>query len=565
MTTSELTAPPSPSLRSKFLVSALSVLIIVFLFVLAFMLGSLVAATGLHDPDSCWLLASGKYIWENGKLPNTDPFSYTFQLGDRPFVMYQWLTELLFYAIFKVCGLAGLLTIAALSATMTFIALPLSASRRLPRSRAAVILLIVLMVGAASFHILIRPEIVSYTILSLWASLVLLWRKGMFDDANEQISESASPSKDEISLSEKVLENGIGWKAPLILSALMLFWANFHSAFTLGLIVVVLLIIGYSFEIKRASDDLARNLVAMSIGLFLCLSVTLINPRGLGLWLYLPSLYFSSMNKYIAELKPLGVKELFDPTYAPFYILSMLTVYLVVRALAHSHVEDFKVTGRTYSILIVAFAVISGITARRMIPFDAILMAYESLFLLYLLFVKSNSDASRLSLYDRLNLKLEQLLKTSLAASFSTFGIASLFGAYIICGRIVPPSLPQGSGAFHVPLEAIQFLKDHPLKGHIFNDAQFGDVMIWHIGSTIPVFVDTRYDMYGDRFIREYQILRFSEPACLDIIQKYAIENIFVPTDSQLIKTLSKDQDWHELYRDKTAVILAKQPQLNRP
>jgi hypothetical protein len=563
MTTSELTAPPSPSLRSKFLVSALSVLIIVFLFVLAFMLGSLVAATGLHDPDSCWLLASGKYIWENGRLPNTDPFSYTFQLGDRPFVMYQWLTELLFYAILKVAGLAGLLTIAALSATMTFVALPLIASRRLSRSRAFVILLIVLMVGAASFHILIRPEIVSYTILSLWASLVLLWRKGMFDDANERMSELTPSSEEGVSLSEKLLENGIGWKVPLILSVLMIFWANFHSAFTLGLIVLVLLIAGYSFEIKRSNDDLARNLVAMAIGFVLCLVSTLINPRGWGLWLYLPSLYFSSMNKYIAELKPLGVKDLLDPTYAPFYLLSMLTVYLVVRALVHSHLEDFKVTGRVYSVLIVAFAVISGITARRMIPFDAILMTYESLFLLYLLFVRRGSERSILSFYDRLNIKLEQLLKPTLAASFSTFGIASLFGAYIICGRIVPPSLPQGSGAFHVPLEAIQFIKDHPLEGHIFNDAQFGDVMIWHIGTTMPVFVDTRYDMYGDRFIRDYQTLRFAEPGCLDVIQKYAIENVFAPTDSQLIKTLLKDRDWHELYRDKTAVILRKQSATN--
>lgn len=53
--------------------------LLLFLFSV-FALGVVIAGTGLHDPDTCWLLALGRYIVRHHALPDTDPFSFTFAL-----------------------------------------------------------------------------------------------------------------------------------------------------------------------------------------------------------------------------------------------------------------------------------------------------------------------------------------------------------------------------------------------------------------------------------------------------------------------------------------------------
>ena len=42
--------------------------------------------------DSIWILETGKYILNHG-IPSTDIFSWT--LADKPFIVYQWLFEVL--------------------------------------------------------------------------------------------------------------------------------------------------------------------------------------------------------------------------------------------------------------------------------------------------------------------------------------------------------------------------------------------------------------------------------------------------------------------------------------
>ena len=59
----------------------------------AFFIGFWTAGVGLHDPDTCWLLALGRYMYESGHLPATDIFSWSFAGTGRRFIQYQWLSE----------------------------------------------------------------------------------------------------------------------------------------------------------------------------------------------------------------------------------------------------------------------------------------------------------------------------------------------------------------------------------------------------------------------------------------------------------------------------------------
>ncbi len=159
--------------------------LVVFLFCIL-VIGAWVAGAGFHDPDTCWLLALGRIIFEHHGLPTTDPFSYTFALAPaKPFVMYQWLTELLLFVAFKFAGLIGILCFVALAVHVGFVIAPLFVFDRLNLSRLRSFWLIALAFASASFHLLVRPEIFSYAALSLWLALITWMRSDTRKSASE--------------------------------------------------------------------------------------------------------------------------------------------------------------------------------------------------------------------------------------------------------------------------------------------------------------------------------------------------------------------------------------------
>lgn len=61
--------------------------------------GILMGITGLHSSTDNWIaIATGRYIVQNGHVPTTDPFSYTFQ--GKPFFNQNWLSHVIFYLLY---------------------------------------------------------------------------------------------------------------------------------------------------------------------------------------------------------------------------------------------------------------------------------------------------------------------------------------------------------------------------------------------------------------------------------------------------------------------------------
>ena len=154
--------------------TAAAQLAFVTLLLFVFAIGCFVAGVGLHDPDTCWLLALGRYIFQHHQLPAADPYSYTFAMGEpEPFVMYQWLCELLFFTSVKLGGLTALLILTALIIAVAFVVVPLTEFHHHQLPLHIAIVLTITGVMAACFHFLCRPEIFSYLMLAIW--LKLLW------------------------------------------------------------------------------------------------------------------------------------------------------------------------------------------------------------------------------------------------------------------------------------------------------------------------------------------------------------------------------------------------------
>jgi len=509
--------------------------LVCLLFVCGFIAGGYVAGTAFHDPDTCWLLAIGQKIAEQMSLPTVDPFSYIGAEGK--YVVYQWLTELLFYQAYKAYGGLSLMLFVGMVLITAFFVIPVNFIADTRKAPIACFAVVILTFVASSYHILARPEIFSYLFLSLTLSLVVRHR---------------------LSMPENQTLGNLKWQLPLI----FLLWANLHTGFTSGLIGVAfygLAMIAEHFFGKSKSISLVfiRNYIFLFFG---CLLATMINPYGFGLWQYIYHLFFSPFNPHIMELGPLTPDRLREFTFYPFLALTCLTCFLIVRNLRPSH---YPSTG-LLSVFIPVYVVASGFSCRRLIMFANICLMYEIMFLLQAR--KKNEQGEKTSeaitpiSYDTgINQRFGELLAEK--AWIGILLVVSGLGVYLISSRVIPPEIPQSSSGFVMPKKAIEYLRANVPEGKMYSDAQYGDAIIWHLaakGVAIKVFVDTRFDMYGDELMSDYYRLRNCQKGWRKLLDKYQFDWVFLPREGSLTDKLRQSEDWSELYSDKESFIFKR-------
>lgn len=89
----------------------------------------------------------------------------------------------------------------------------------------------------------------------------------------------------------------------------------------------------------------------------------------------------------------------------------------------------------------------------------------------------------------------------------------------------------------------------------MFCDAQYGDVMLWYLYPDAEVFIDTRFDMYGEKIVSDYQKMIEAKPGWQETVKDYAIDWYFLPKKSPLAKTLLEGKRLNLLFEDKDTVI----------
>ena len=172
--------------------------------VLVLLVPPLLAGTrGLfRDGDVSWHVAAGQWILVNGRVPDTDPFSYT--MAGQPWVAHEWLAEIIYALAFNAWGYAGLAAVV----TVALMALHLSVFLHL-RSRigpVAILLAFVAMDAILLKFLWARPHVLVWPLLAMWTASLLNAR-----------DEGRAPHP--------------------ALALLMLVWTNLHGSFALGLIV----------------------------------------------------------------------------------------------------------------------------------------------------------------------------------------------------------------------------------------------------------------------------------------------------------------------------------------
>ena len=188
-----LTGQTPPSI--KLLTGLLSLLMITYAL--------LMAVEKVHNNDIWWHLKTGQLILETGKIPVTDPFTFT--TPGAAWTPHYWLSDVLFAAVYRVSGIGGLTLFKALIiAAGFFIIYRLMIRQGVNLLLATAVVMPAVFIG--HFRFLLRPHVFMFLL-----SAAFFWILSV--EGNQR--------------NFKLL-----WLLPL-----MLLWVNLHGSFFLGLVL----------------------------------------------------------------------------------------------------------------------------------------------------------------------------------------------------------------------------------------------------------------------------------------------------------------------------------------
>ena len=103
------------------------------------------------------------------------------------------------------------------------------------------------------------------------------------------------------------------------------------------------------------------------------------------------------------------------------------------------------------------------------------------------------------------------------------------------------------------PEVALKHVPGSVIAMPVFNDYSFGGYLIFR---GVPVFIDSRAELYGDAFLQNYsRIMRPDTAALKATLEKYRIGWTILKPDSPAVVVLDLLPGWRRVYADRIAVI----------
>lgn len=460
----------------------------------------------LLDPDTYWHVATGNWILEHGTVPKSDPFSHSMQ--GAPWTAHEWLTEVIFATVHSAAGWTGLVVLTTLLFTATLAGLTRFLLRHLEPVHA--LMLVALTAAMLRSHLLARPHMVAVPLLALWLAGLVSAR-----------DRDAPP--------------------PLLLLPLMVLWANLHGSFTLGLALAAAL----GLEAVLAGGRGGWRRAAWQWGRFVVLAVfaAMLTPSHVhGLTYTFQVMNLGSVLLFVGEWQP--------PNFQDFSGFEVWLLALVATALAGRLrlplVRLLVIVGLVHmSLQHGRYMAVTGVVAPFFLAAPFAAHWYSA--------PKLGRDAGSL---DRLFAAL------SGPASRTAVGIvgaltAIVLGATISAATYKPP-------ARTTPAAALTALKTADVRGPIFNAYGFGGYLIY---SHVPVFIDGRSDMYGERLVERYVAANnvTNLESLTGLLDDFHIAATMLEPGTPAVTVLDLLPGWTRLHTDETAVVHVRTPPATVP
>jgi hypothetical protein len=477
------------------------------------------------DPDLGWHLGTGRWIVENGRIPFTDPFSWS--VPGRKWIAHEWLTEVVMFGVRSIGG--DTLLIVLWAALITGAWAMLHRTCRLLGATRSWAAWVTALGAISTVHTWgVRPQMLTLALTTYVGMRLQRW---------------ARPSD----------RHG---RAPWELIPLVALWVNLHGGYIFGIVMVLVFACGTTGEriIPRlgpsdATPPTNRALMsiwALTIG---CVLASLCSPNTIDGLIY-PFTYLgdNASTRYVGEW--------FRPDYSnaqfwPFALLLMLGLPTVLVGLRRRSI------GLTEVGLVVPFAVLGAQSMRNISQYAVCAVPVVAAVATEL---TSKRRIRRLTRPPRRD-AVDQRLKTVMVACVVTVTVIS---SVAISRSTISPAGNADARASEYPLDAARWLADNP-GGRVFNHYNYGG---WLILEGVPVFVDGRPDMYGDAFMDEY--VRISGAAGSRRwqveLERLRADRVLMPKDSPLARQMATDiaagraTGWSEPTTDPVARLFVRTP-----
>jgi hypothetical protein len=334
-----------------------------------------------------------------------------------------------------------------------------------------------------------------------------------------------------------------GWRLLTGIALGSALWSNLHASFFLAPLIAVIYAAGTWLkpiiwetvpdENHRAWKDYILAAIAASAG-------TLLNPNGWRLHQHVVAyLADSGLLSQISEFQSFNFLE--DGAFRVIVVLAICFAGAFA-ALAVRKPERFLL-----SLLLIAMALRSV----RSLPLAALLV----------LPLANGSITSVLSsvrgLRPALRHGLDQMLRYGdglLAIDRRVHGLALVPIVAVLIFTAIRTD--AGFAATQSPVGASAAVAILPPAARILAPDQFGGYLIYRFAGERRVFVDGRSDFYGKEVLGRYSLLMGVRPGWREEFNRWNFSNALLPPDCALLAALERE-GWRELYRDRTAVLLA--------
>jgi len=470
------------------------------------------------DPDLWWHLRTGQWIAETGHIPHFDHFSFT--RAGQPWISHEWLSELVFYELWKHGGAAALIIFSAIVTTAGFMLLYLRClTQGGPGHWAAAATAFGAVAAAPSWGV--RPQMFTFALASL-----LLWL----------LERSTKEDRPRLLL----------WIPPLFL-----LWLNLHAGFALGPALILAYAVGLLLESAAGSTawPQARPILLRVLLLLLaCLALVPFNPSGAQLYRYpFDTLRSPGMRSFIVEwFSP----DFHQWLYHPFLLLWLL----VLAALASSR---WRPRGRVLvPLLFTAFAALDAV---RHIPIFVLVAAPGIAAALVPAGITHVSNSARCGAPARPHISASSRFLPLFNAAVLVLMAGFAFVNWVSLARNQNARVAE-----RFPEKAVSLLRAGHYPERIFVYYDWGGYAIWKLYPEYRVSVDGRADLYGDDLLRQsIQTVVEIRTGWRDVLDRWQVEAILVPPSCAVAQALLLDPNWHVASSDSQAILLLRrQPAL---
>lgn len=466
--------------------------------------------------DEWWHLKTGEYIIQHKfKLPKYDIFTYTAR--DLEWVNHEWLSQVIFYFVYFISGLKGLIFFKSLVIVTSFVILFSIIKKRAKNTYIA--LFVTLLAGLTSRHTLYpRPPIFSYLLMSIF--LYFLYN---------------------------IEEVGTKRVHYFLFPFLMILWSNLHGGAILGILLVLFFTINALLKRLFKNKENNQRVSHFIIVFLLTVIASLINPFGYKIHL----LTFKVMqDRFLVE----HIGELKSPDFHYTYFYE-LTILLLLIAFATS----LKIPTFT-DIILLLFFLHQSLNYVRHLPLFGIVSA--SILGKHLSFSWQNllnAIEARGSISSKpvnyFLIKHSDKIIFSLCIIFIFIFVIFIEGQWLLnYEAIVGP----GYRVKDYPVKAAEFILLNDFHGNMFNEINFAGYLIWRLYPKHLVFTDNRFDIFGSKFLPDFFTILDVQPGWEQVLEKYKINFIVTDRNSTLKKVLDKTDAWVRVYEDYGYAIYIK-------